>query len=132
MGLLRCHDHMVRTHGKSVKPCSGKFLLLYILFFYLRTENKFCCDLKMIIEMKDLIDLYTGIFSRCPTCVINFSEVICEYTCSPNNYDFLEEKEIVSDSTGSRFYKLTCTIYGFFFNTLFYRAVYLRSKRICE
>lgn len=47
-----------------------------------------------------------GLFARCPTCLNNLNQHICLMTCSPNQTDFLEAVDILTNFEGSEFHHM--------------------------
>ncbi|KAJ8971116.1 hypothetical protein NQ317_007664 [Molorchus minor] len=49
-----------------------------------------CCDIDQIISMAEGFD-NTAPFKRCPTCVNNIISAYCQFSCSPNQSDFVTD-----------------------------------------
>ncbi|KAL0279766.1 UNVERIFIED_CONTAM: hypothetical protein PYX00_001253 [Menopon gallinae] len=65
-------------------------------------EGKYCCDLKMVKTMAAGLKLAEMIFNRCPTCINNWFQHVCEFNCSPDQHLFMNPKEIRTDEDGNK------------------------------
>ncbi|XP_037826454.1 NPC intracellular cholesterol transporter 1 homolog 1b [Lucilia sericata] len=54
-----------------------------------QAELELCCDAAQIVTMDQGISQADGIYSRCPTCVLNMGLAICSMTCAKNHSLFL-------------------------------------------
>ncbi|XP_067002483.2 NPC intracellular cholesterol transporter 1 [Anabrus simplex] len=48
-----------------------------------------CCDTAQLITLDRNIGMAAGLMKRCPSCMKNFVEHICDYTCSPKQSSFI-------------------------------------------
>ncbi|XP_075158262.1 Niemann-Pick type C-1b [Haematobia irritans] len=48
-----------------------------------------CCDAEQIVAMENGMSQADGVYSRCPTCVLNMGLSICYMTCAPYHSEFL-------------------------------------------
>lgn len=67
--------------------------------------------------------------ARCPSCMKNFVQNLCDFTCSPQQSQFMEVKEVEKGDKGelSSFCRILSS--SFFFLFVFYRRVLLLVAR---
>ncbi|XP_066140197.1 NPC intracellular cholesterol transporter 1 isoform X2 [Euwallacea fornicatus] len=63
-----------------------------------------CCDDAQLKTMDRSISLAANFLKRCPSCMSNLVESICQMTCSTRQSTFLEVKETKTDSTTNKTY----------------------------
>jgi hypothetical protein len=51
--------------------------------------NNLCCDEAQVTDLTVNLALPQGLLSRCPSCFYNFRQSLCDFTCSPYQYRFL-------------------------------------------
>lgn len=52
-------------------------------------NEEFCCDEKQVELLDAQMTLPRQFLSRCPSCLTNFVQLWCDFTCSPNQADFV-------------------------------------------
>lgn len=95
-------------------------------------ELELCCDVGQIMDMvKGMTQ--TVAFSRCPICVRNFLNHICEYSCSPNQYNFMSDFVVnkTTDGVGTIFNsnKIRQKFQRFLFSEYIYELSIALSER---
>ncbi|XP_013112245.2 NPC intracellular cholesterol transporter 1 homolog 1b [Stomoxys calcitrans] len=100
------HSHQEGPHWKNkayngeAKPLEDPVALATIkrrcpvLYDTFKSEDpnepiKLCCDADQIATMEQGMTQADGVYSRCPTCVLNMGLSICSMTCAQNQREFL-------------------------------------------
>ena len=90
-------------------------------------NNKLCCTRRQLDALFKGMSLPNSILQRCPACLDNFWKNWCEYTCSPNQADFVKVSQSLSLATFYCAYGLSlllCSrIKTRFLETLSYRTI---------
>lgn len=55
-----------------------------------------CCDETQMQQFDNSIQQAENLLGRCPSCMDNFARQYCDFTCNPNQSDFVE---IISTGT---------------------------------
>ena len=66
-----------------------------------------CCGLVQLQNLRDQLQTAASLFSRCPSCIKNFYNMWCDFTCSPNQSMFLQynyDEESPGTMPNSNFY----------------------------
>ncbi|VDO36963.1 unnamed protein product [Onchocerca flexuosa] len=62
-----------------------------------RGNEEFCCDEKQVELLDAQMTLPRQFLSRCPSCLTNFVQLWCDFTCSPNQANFVRVIESTDD-----------------------------------
>ncbi|VDM95986.1 unnamed protein product [Thelazia callipaeda] len=62
------------------------------------TNEEFCCNGQQIELLDAQLTLPRQFLGRCPSCLTNFIQLWCDFTCSPNQANFLRVIESANDS----------------------------------
>ncbi len=73
-------------------------MLMYINNFVVFTgeKPKTCCSTSQLIDLNTNMAQPRQFLSRCPSCIDNFINLYCYFTCSPYQSDYMLPKETVS------------------------------------
>ncbi len=52
-------------------------------------NSSVCCSVEQYVTLKSQIQQAAPLFGQCPACLNNFKEFWCEFTCSPNQAQFV-------------------------------------------
>ncbi|KAL3989238.1 Niemann-Pick C type family protein [Acanthocheilonema viteae] len=52
-------------------------------------NEEFCCDEKQVVLLDAQMTLPRQFLARCPSCLTNFVQLWCDFTCSPNQANFV-------------------------------------------
>ncbi|XP_066248348.1 NPC intracellular cholesterol transporter 1 isoform X3 [Euwallacea similis] len=63
-----------------------------------------CCDAMQVKTMDTSVSLAANFLKRCPSCMSNLVQSVCEMTCSPHQSTFLEVKESKTDNITNKTY----------------------------
>lgn len=53
-------------------------------------QTNLCCGQQQIVDFLHNMQKARGLIGNCPSCLINFSQLFCDLTCSPNQADFVK------------------------------------------
>ena len=59
-----------------------------------------CCDAPQLVTMQSQLNLVAAFLKRCPSCITNLLQHICQLTCSPHQSKFVNVTEIKKNSNG--------------------------------
>lgn len=62
------------------------------------SNEEFCCDEEQIALLDAQMTLPRQFLVRCPSCLTNFVQLWCDFTCSPNQADFIRVTASTNDS----------------------------------
>ncbi|XP_065652325.1 NPC intracellular cholesterol transporter 1 isoform X2 [Hydra vulgaris] len=86
------YNHVYNGPAKNVT--TEMYSILKNVCPYLAVETiektQTCCGLQQLINLRDQLETAATLFSRCPSCIKNFYNMWCDFTCSPNQSMFLE------------------------------------------
>lgn len=63
-------------------------------------EGPVCCDQSQLDSLRENLKKADTLISSCPACKNNFVDFFCQFTCSPNQSEFLTVEEEVKSNTG--------------------------------
>ena len=67
---------------------------------YNGNETFTCCDADQVARLIDGISVPKQLMSRCPSCFLNFRTLVCDFSCSPKQHEFVH---ISSEENFNRF-----------------------------
>lgn len=80
-----------------------EFITIFSLNFHCLASELLCCDKDMVRIMAQSINMATGIFGRCETCLKNLYKSVCALNCSPKQSEFMVgHKDVVEDDKGKK------------------------------
>lgn len=71
---------------------------LIFLICFAGGNEEFCCDGKQIDLLSAQMTLPRQLLARCPSCLTNFVQLWCDFTCSPEQGNFVRIKTTEDDS----------------------------------
>ena len=90
------HYNCMNTSGPFLQT-DDKFLTMFKALcphlYKGPTATETCCDLPMLISFDKDLSVPKQLMSRCPSCFYNFAAFLCDFTCSPNQDQFVTIKE---------------------------------------
>lgn len=70
-----------------------------------------CCDTEQLKIFDNSIALAANFLGRCPSCMSNLKRHICDFTCSPNQSDFMQVAEVKGPNVNGTKYITAVDIY---------------------
>ncbi|KAK9885215.1 hypothetical protein WA026_010720 [Henosepilachna vigintioctopunctata] len=70
-----------------------------------------CCGPDQLATMDSSIRKAANFLNRCPSCMKNFMQIICDYSCSPDHSKFVEVNNITTNATTGKEYIDEMTVY---------------------
>ncbi|KAF5285860.1 hypothetical protein FQA39_LY04321 [Lamprigera yunnana] len=67
------------------------------------SETRTCCDLDQIKAMDINVYLVANFLSRCPSCMHNYIQHICEMTCSPQQSRYIDVVDVKKNEAGKEY-----------------------------
>ncbi|KAF5295230.1 hypothetical protein FQR65_LT10514 [Abscondita terminalis] len=91
-------------YNGTAKPLEDKDALKILAKWcpHLMTDGqvKTCCDFAQLKALDTNINIAANFINRCPSCMHNFAQHICEMTCSTGHSRFLNVSEVRNNSKG--------------------------------
>lgn len=56
-----------------------------------------CCSVSQLKTLDASIQIASNLLKRCPSCMMNFANILCEFTCAPNQSEFVNILETEKD-----------------------------------
>ncbi|KAH8410547.1 hypothetical protein KR009_000183, partial [Drosophila setifemur] len=75
--------------AKEMQPDELDLLKERCGFLLENSGKKFCCDTTQVKILNKNVKLAANFLDRCPSCMENLVRHICQFTCSPNQSDFM-------------------------------------------
>ncbi|XP_049962855.1 NPC intracellular cholesterol transporter 1-like [Schistocerca serialis cubense] len=54
------------------------------------TSYATCCSVSQLENLDASIQIASNLLKRCPSCMMNFATILCEFTCAPNQNEFVK------------------------------------------
>ncbi|KAI9800912.1 MAG: hypothetical protein M1833_003049 [Piccolia ochrophora] len=64
------------------------------------SEGPFCCEQEQVETLSSNLNRAAGFISSCPACKVNFFNLFCTFTCSPDQSSFLNVTDIGESTSG--------------------------------
>ncbi|EDO14397.1 hypothetical protein Kpol_187p3 [Vanderwaltozyma polyspora DSM 70294] len=52
-------------------------------------KENLCCSKEQLVSLKKNLQKVESLIASCPACITNFKNLFCQFTCSPNQRDFV-------------------------------------------
>lgn len=91
-----------------------------------RDDRKICCDVTQIHDLARELEQPARLgMSKCPGCMLNFKDIFCRMTCSPNQSEFMTVNSTALEGVGPHVVELIYTV-----NKDFAQGVYNSCKDV--